>query len=177
MFINVPTSGIYAKNQVKLLKWTLCFCVFGTKNFDRRMYQSMVANMLIIVWLFIYCFFGQLITTKCAKVAEYAYGSAFYKYPLHLQMHTLFTLQRAQRPFYITGFTLAKCSLDSFTKVNYVQKGNESNRLTFSSFSVVEYGCLYLHGSEESRAWIIALRWLHWLTDYCKRFHIARLAD
>lgn len=83
-----------------------------------KLFQPTVSNFLIIVWLFIYCYFGHLITWKCEQVADFTYHSLFYKYPLDLRIFTLLFITRSQRPFYITGYKLTKCSLESYAKVS-----------------------------------------------------------
>lgn len=90
---------------------------FFLKDFDIKLFQPTVANILIIVWLFIYCFYGHLISWKCQQIGDFTYHSLFYKYPLDLRMFTLFMITRSQRPFYITGYKLTKCSLDSYARV------------------------------------------------------------
>lgn len=91
--------------------------VIFLKDFDIKLFQPTVANFLIIVWLFIYCFYGHLISWKCREIGDFTYCSLFYKYPLDLRMFTLFMITRSQRPFYITGYKLTKCSLDSYARV------------------------------------------------------------
>lgn len=89
-----------------------------SKDFDIKLFQSTVSNLLIIVWLFIYCFFGHLISSKCAQVGDIAYQSRFYEYPTDFKMYTLFIIARSQRPFFITGYKLTKCSLETYTNVS-----------------------------------------------------------
>lgn len=103
---------------------------FFLKDFDIKLFQPTVANILIIVWLFIYCFYGHLISWKCQQIGDFTYHSLFYKYPLDLRMFTLFMITRSQRPFYITGYKLTKCSLDSYARV-----GIKSIKLFFHFFN------------------------------------------
>lgn len=82
------------------------------------MFQTTVSNMLIMGWLFVYCFFGSLLNWKCGQVGEFAYHSKFYEYPMELKLFTLFMIERSQRPFFITGFRITKCSLESYAQVS-----------------------------------------------------------
>lgn len=82
------------------------------------MYQPTVSIVLIMVWLFVYCFYGSLINWKLGQVGEFAYNSQFYKYPEELRLFTLFMIARSQRPFYITGYYITKCSLESYARVS-----------------------------------------------------------
>ncbi|XP_055307137.1 uncharacterized protein LOC129571372 [Sitodiplosis mosellana] len=81
-----------------------------------KLFQPAVSNFLILVWLFVYCFYGNLITWKCLQVADFAYHSKFYNYPNDLKIFTLLMMERSQRPFYITGYKITKCSLESYTR-------------------------------------------------------------
>lgn len=71
-----------------------------------------------MVWLFVYCYFGHIISCKGEEVANFAYNSMFYKYPLKLQIFTFFIISRSQRTFFITGYRITKCSLESFARVS-----------------------------------------------------------
>lgn len=82
-----------------------------------QLFQSMVANMLIVVWLYIYCFFGDNITRKCGDVSEIAFDLNFFMYPVALQRYLILIMAVAQKPFYITGLQITRCSLESFKKV------------------------------------------------------------
>lgn len=82
------------------------------------MFQATVSNTLILVWLFVYCFYGHLISSKFAEIGEYAYHSTFYQYPIDLKWFTLFIIARSQRPFFITGCRITKCSLESYSRVS-----------------------------------------------------------
>lgn len=82
-----------------------------------QLFQSTVANMLIVVWLFIYCFFGDSMTQKCGEVNEIVFDLTFYMYPIALQRYLILIMAVAQKPFYITGLQITRCSLESFKKV------------------------------------------------------------
>lgn len=84
------------------------------------MFQASVSNTLILVWLFVYCFYGHLISFKCTQVGEFAYHSKFYQYPIELKWFTIFMIARSQRPFFITGYRITKCSLESYSRVSKI---------------------------------------------------------
>lgn len=113
----------------------------------------MVSNVLILVWLFIYCFYGNLITWKCLQVADFAYHSQFYNYPNDLKIFTLLMIQRSQRPFYITGYKITRCSLENYSRVcfewNWFQSDNKIWLKCFV-FTVFEHCRVILHALQKS---------------------------
>lgn len=89
------------------------------KDINIKLFQPSVSNFLILVWLLVYCFYGNLITSKCLQVADFVYESQFYNYPHDLKIFTLLMMQRSQRPFYITGYKITMCSLESYSRVRW----------------------------------------------------------
>lgn len=87
------------------------------KDINLKIFEPTVSNILIMVWLFVYCYYGNLISWKSEQVADFAYNSHFYKYPLDLRIFTLFMIHRSQRPFIITGYKITRCSLESYGRV------------------------------------------------------------
>lgn len=74
--------------------------------------------MAVVLIIFIFCFFGNNVTTKFSDAAERIYASYWYKYPIQLQPIVIVLLARAQDDFYFRGFKWAHCSLNSFSTVS-----------------------------------------------------------
>lgn len=85
---------------------------------DLNIFKPAVSVALVMVWLYVYCSFGQLITSKCEQISDIAYESTFYHYPIDLRIFTLMAIGRAQKPFYITGYKITQCSLHSYRRVS-----------------------------------------------------------
>ena len=126
-------NGIIFQTFVTGIAW-LCTSLFQFRGFDKQVFQAMQANMLVIVWLFIYCYYGQGVTSKFTQVADEAYESALYKYPRELQPYLILIIARAQEPFHFTGYKMVRCTLDTYKKVGdsvSVPKAENHNRLPF----------------------------------------------
>lgn len=91
---------------------------FFFKELNVQIIRPAISTILGLVWLFLNCFYGNLITIKLEQVADFAYESVFYKYPNDLRIFTLMTMCRSQRPFFITGYKITQCSLESYKRVS-----------------------------------------------------------
>lgn len=89
-------------------------------EFNIKLFQPALSSMLVLVWLYIYCAFGNLVSAKCEQISQFAYDAHFYKYPIDLNIFTIMTILQAQKPFFITGFKMTHCSLDSYRRVSFV---------------------------------------------------------
>lgn len=76
-----------------------------------------MTTIAIILIILIFCYFGHMVTTDCADVADFIYDAAWYRYPLFLQKSILFIVGRAHLPFYFTAYKMYKCTLQSFSGV------------------------------------------------------------
>lgn len=86
------------------------------QGLSAQLLQSTVANMLILVCLYIYCLFGDIITRRCQEINDIAYSLQFYTHPVKLQPTITLIMAAAQKPHYITGYKITQCSLESFKK-------------------------------------------------------------
>lgn len=90
------------------------------QNFQHISYlllQSIMTTIAILLIIFIFCYFGHMVTTECAMVADFVYNASWYRYPIYLQKSTLFIIARSQQPFYFTAYKMYKCTLQSFSSV------------------------------------------------------------
>lgn len=80
--------------------------------------QPIGATVLVILMMFVFCYFGNIVTVEATEVAFYAYQSYWYEYPLRMQWYVIMIMQQSQKPFYLKGFGLITCSLESFRRVS-----------------------------------------------------------
>lgn len=66
----------------------------------------------------LFCYFGNLVTAQFIEVADIAYLTIWYDYPLPLQPFVMLMMARAQKPKLITGFKMTRCTLESFKNVS-----------------------------------------------------------
>lgn len=66
---------------------------------------------------FIYCYFGNRITSKSLQIGETAYAIEWYLLPPHIQKVIQLIILRSQCEIYFTGFSVIVCSLEMYKKV------------------------------------------------------------
>lgn len=96
------------------------------------LWQTVCATVDVAICILIYCYFGNLVTTKYAEISDRAYQSLWYEQPKKTKRFTILIIQRAQRPFYFTAMGIFKCSLDTMERV-------EINKLNSSQFQINEF--------------------------------------
>lgn len=74
-------------------------------------------TLIFIVWLFLFCHFGDEVTNRYIEVNDLIYKSAWYLYPIEIQKDLRFVMRLAQRPVFMQGFANIKCTRFIFQKV------------------------------------------------------------
>lgn len=80
-------------------------------------YVASFSLFYIVEILFLFCFFGNILTTNLLLVAESAYDSQWYAYPTKVQKYLAFMIRSAQKPFWIDAFGIMPCTLENFAVV------------------------------------------------------------
>lgn len=88
------------------------------QSLDYLLLQSIMTTLALILIIFIFCYYGNMVTWECHLVSISAYDTLWYLYPIQMQKHIILIMQRSQRPFLFTGFKITICSLQSFTNVS-----------------------------------------------------------
>lgn len=83
-----------------------------------QLYQATGIAIMCLACLFIYCFYGQLLTDESLKINGAAYGMNWYQYPLKYRICVRMIIQYTQAPFYVSIYRLINCSLENFTSVS-----------------------------------------------------------
>lgn len=99
------------------------------KTVDTFLLQCIVSCTIAISNIFVYCYFGQNVTTKFMQVTDVVYATNWYGFPLVQQKALLLNMMRVQRPFYFTGYYISSCSLSTFQAVRV-----PSNNIVFNFF-------------------------------------------
>lgn len=68
-------------------------------------YVASFSHFYIVEILFLFCFFGNILTTNLLLVAESAYGSQWYVYPTKVQKYLAFMIR-----FWIDAFGIMPCT-------------------------------------------------------------------
>lgn len=80
-------------------------------------YVATFSLFYIVEILFLLCLFGNILTSNLALVADMAYDSQWYNYPIRIQMYLAFMIRSAQAPFWISAFGIMPCTLENFAAV------------------------------------------------------------
>lgn len=105
---------------------TLCICgsivlidmSFATGEFS-SIHRAIDLAISFICIQFVFCYFGDQITTEYYKTSDIFYDTPWHLYPYELRKHIPFVLQTAQRPVNMRGFGNIICTLPLFKQVNY----------------------------------------------------------
>lgn len=111
--------GIISTGEVLYIIFENCFYHFQHLNsINYLLLQSIMTTTALVLILFIFCYYGNMVTSECQLVSISAYDTLWYLYPIELQKYIIPIMQRSQQPFYFTGFKITVCSLQSFTNVS-----------------------------------------------------------
>lgn len=66
----------------------------------------------------ILCLFGNLVTSEAESVAEAAYDTNWYSYPVELRIFIMLAIRRTQRPLHFSGYRVVVCTLENYGKVS-----------------------------------------------------------
>lgn len=120
----------------------LCTLMFqlqvSASNLSIQIYQAFGIGSLMILFLFLFCYFGEMVTDRSSKVSKAACMSLWYCYPLKLQRYLILTIGYSNMEFHFSGLSLMYCTMASFSGVScnlfsfYKQK---SNFISFRSWS------------------------------------------
>lgn len=77
----------------------------------------MDVTFVFIVWLYLFCHFGDEVTNRYIYVNDLVYKSAWYLYPIEIRKDIRFAMRVAQRPVFMKGFANIQCTRFIFQKV------------------------------------------------------------
>lgn len=80
---------------------------------------NLFSLMLEILLNFSSCNHAQTLTTRSFEVAEDFYNILWYELPCNQQKMVAMTIQRAQKPFYLQGYKMFTCSMETFLAVRF----------------------------------------------------------
>lgn len=59
-----------------------------------------------------------MLTQQYANIPDVVYNMRWYQYPRKYQNYVLMIMMRSQRPYYINGFGIMRCTLETFVNVS-----------------------------------------------------------
>lgn len=84
-----------------------------------RPFNSLI---VVLVSLFIFCYFGDGVTTRFHDVNDLMYECSWRLLPVNLRKELPMILAAAQNPAHLRGFANLNCSCEVFKKVNKTQQ-------------------------------------------------------
>lgn len=96
---------------------------------DPELSTSLMGTTIMVTLSFSISLLGTITTSKVAEVAETAYNSQWYQYPIGLRKNILPLVQNAHEPINFHGYHVVLCTLEVFMKVIF-------NRYTYIFFHV-----------------------------------------
>lgn len=89
----------------------------GVQDLSFEIVLSMDCLLTQILLTFIFSSYADNLTLCSSNVANSAYGSLWYKLPLSQRSLNLMIIRRSQRTFYLNGFKMFFCSMQTFQEV------------------------------------------------------------
>lgn len=119
LFRGQSVKSVLIWNRDKLI---MMFLVWSHQKGSEKMewsaiYGSCFTLCYILDTLFFLCYFGDVLTNSLIEVADYAYDSEWYNYPIKRRAYVAFLIQSAQRPFFISAYGILPCTIENLLKV------------------------------------------------------------
>lgn len=73
----------------------------------------------MVLFLFLFCYFGEMVTTRSLAIADSAWDSLWYLYPMEQQRYLKLTIGFSHIDFHFSGLGLMYCTMASFSGVSY----------------------------------------------------------
>ncbi|XP_044739974.1 odorant receptor 4-like [Chrysoperla carnea] len=98
----------------------VCLCMFqmSINPLNSPAYPSVPLYLTWVLYqLFIYCYFGQEISTESELIAEAAYNCEWIGTEHKVQTSLMLLINRSQRPLYLTAGKFSKLSLETYASI------------------------------------------------------------
>lgn len=91
----------------------------SASHFDPKVLLfDMSCLLCALIWPALICYFGTFATYSIESVADIAYDSNWYEYPMECRKHFLLIIARSQETVYFMGYGVVRATLEVFGKVN-----------------------------------------------------------
>lgn len=115
------------RSGIKIVNWTNDLnAQFDHKSFqqihhiDFTLSSVIVALLIFVLNLFIYCYFGELATGSFEKMSDSLDDIDWYELPIELQRYFILMKANMQKPLHYHGFGVANLSLNTFITVRKI---------------------------------------------------------
>lgn len=107
--------------QLLVCAASLAVCMVGMEKselFSMSFFLALAGLSTAISSTYIYCFLSENVTNELSAIGGIFYDCEWYRLPVKQQKLFGVAIQRAQKPFRMTGLGLVECSLRVFTSVS-----------------------------------------------------------
>lgn len=81
-------------------------------------YRNSQPMVIAITQCFLYCWFGDEVTSSFANIGDSAFMADWLHYPVRLHQGIQMMIQSSQKPVHMRGFSTIYCTRDVFKKVS-----------------------------------------------------------
>lgn len=82
-----------------------------------EIYQAFGIGSLMVLFLFLFCYFGEMVSDRSLVIANSAWHTLWYLYPLELQKYVQMSIAYSHIEFHFSGMGLMYCTMASFSGV------------------------------------------------------------
>lgn len=82
-----------------------------------RTVAFIVTGVVALIELFIYCYFGDLVTSEGREIAHAVYAMPWEKWSARMRRHVCVVMMRTQQQDWFQGMKMVNCSLTTYTSV------------------------------------------------------------
>lgn len=104
-------------------------CINGLRSIDAI--QPAACLNVVMMWLFIYCYFGDQMTSRFENIQSTLYLCQWYLLPNKLEKSIPMILRSSQKSIYLQGFGSNSCTRETFKKVFLMLKIDNKNELFY----------------------------------------------
>lgn len=115
-------------HEKKETKINECILFKSASNLSIEIYQAFGIGSLMVLFLFLFSYFGEMVTTRSLAIADSAWNSLWYIYPVQYQKYLKLTIGYSHIEFHFSGMGLMYCTMASFSGVSH----NHAYRRIFS---------------------------------------------
>lgn len=80
----------------------------------------LIPGTMVVIWLYLFCHFGDMITQKFEHIAYSVYDVKWYTLSLNLQKTLPLVIMQAQKNVFFQGYAGIKCTRELFKKVSNI---------------------------------------------------------
>ncbi|XP_031634995.1 odorant receptor 94a-like [Contarinia nasturtii] len=95
---------------------SLLLCINGLRQ-SLAAIQPLACLNVVLMWLFIYCYFGDELTNRFDVIQNKVYLCNWYLFPLNLQKCIPMIIFSMHKPIHLQGFGSSSCTRDTFKKI------------------------------------------------------------